>query len=110
MKERRYDVDWLRVVATLDNSLFHCARFFHTEGWELKNVEQSFIVDALRGCLVLLCVMELFFLTNSRQEPAIVKFVQEQSGPPPGDTPLACPGSGFRTLLLRCARPVMIYR
>ena len=45
MTQRRYDVDWLRVVATLAIFLFHCARFFDTEGWELKNAEQSFIVQ-----------------------------------------------------------------
>jgi peptidoglycan/LPS O-acetylase OafA/YrhL len=64
MKERRYDVDWLRVVATLAIFLFHCARFFDTEGWELKNAEQSFIVDVLRGGLIWPWVMELFFLLS----------------------------------------------
>lgn len=64
MKERRYDVDWLRVVATLAIFLFHSARFFDTEGWELKNVEQTFVVDELRGSLIWPWVMEIFFLLS----------------------------------------------
>ena len=64
MKKRRHDVDWLRVVATLAIFLFHSARFFDTEGWELKNVEQSLIVDTLRGGLIWPWVMELFFLLS----------------------------------------------
>jgi hypothetical protein len=46
-KERRYDIDWLRVVATLSIFVFHSAGFFDAEGWELKNAEQSFLVDAV---------------------------------------------------------------
>jgi hypothetical protein len=41
MKERRHDIDWLRVIVTLAVFLFHCTRFFDTEGWHLKNPEQS---------------------------------------------------------------------
>jgi hypothetical protein len=41
MKERRYDIDWLRVLATLTIFLFHCARFFDPIDWHLKNAERS---------------------------------------------------------------------
>jgi peptidoglycan/LPS O-acetylase OafA/YrhL len=41
MKERRYDIDWLRVIAMLAIFFYHCARFFGTEGWHLKNAEQN---------------------------------------------------------------------
>ncbi len=34
---RRWDIDWLRVLATLAVFLFHCARFFDDEGWHIKN-------------------------------------------------------------------------
>ena len=30
MKERRYDIDWLRVIVTLTVFLFHCTRFFQS--------------------------------------------------------------------------------
>jgi hypothetical protein len=51
-------------VATLAIFLFHCSRFFDTQGWELKNVEQNQIVDVLRLGLVWTWVMELFFLLS----------------------------------------------
>jgi peptidoglycan/LPS O-acetylase OafA/YrhL len=62
MKERRYDIDWLRVIATLAVFLFHCTRFFDTAGWHLKNPEQSEFLFLLTGGLVSPWVMELFFL------------------------------------------------
>jgi hypothetical protein len=34
---RRYDIDWLRVLATGGVFLFHTARFFNDEGWHVKN-------------------------------------------------------------------------
>ena len=62
--QRRYDIDWLRVVAILAIFFFHCARFFDTEGWHLKNAEQLFVVDVLRAGLIWMWVMELFFLLS----------------------------------------------
>lgn len=38
---RRYDIDWLRVIAMLAVFIYHCSRFFGTEGWHLKNAQQS---------------------------------------------------------------------
>jgi peptidoglycan/LPS O-acetylase OafA/YrhL len=64
MKERRYDIDWLRVIAMLAVFVFHCMRFFDTEGWLLKNSEQSFTVDVLRGVYIWPWVMQLFFLLS----------------------------------------------
>jgi glucan biosynthesis protein C len=64
MKERRYDIDWLRVIAMLSVFLFHCTRFFDTEGWHLKNAEQSdLLFVAMRG-LIWPWAMELFFLLS----------------------------------------------
>jgi fucose 4-O-acetylase-like acetyltransferase len=64
MRERRYDVDWLRVVGTLAIFLFHCSRFFDTEGWALKNVDQSLVLELVRGAVIWPWVMELFFLLS----------------------------------------------
>jgi hypothetical protein len=61
MQERRYDVDWLRVVGTLAIFLFHCSRFFDTEGWALKNADQSLVLELVRGAVTWPWVMELFF-------------------------------------------------
>jgi hypothetical protein len=44
MKERRYDIDWVRVVATLAVFVFHSVRFFDKLDWHLKNAQQSFFL------------------------------------------------------------------
>ena len=64
LNERRYDIDWLRVVAILAVFLYHCTRFFDTEGWHLKNTEQSFVLFALMRGLIWIWLMELFFLLS----------------------------------------------
>ncbi len=63
-KERRYDIDWLRVIAMLAVFLFHCTRLFDTEGWHLKNVEQSDLVFISMRGLIWPWAMELFFLIS----------------------------------------------
>ena len=64
MQERRYDVDWLRIIAILAVFLYHCTRFFGPEGWHLKNPEQSELLLAPRLGLVWAWAMELFFLLS----------------------------------------------
>ena len=64
MKERRYDIDWLRVIAMLAVFVFHCTRFFGTEGWHLKNPDQSMVVFVLARGLIWPWVMELFFVVS----------------------------------------------
>ncbi len=45
MKERRYDLDWLRVMAILLLHLFHCAMPFIAEwDWHIKNKETSYLL------------------------------------------------------------------
>ncbi|MFN2176568.1 MAG: acyltransferase family protein [Anaerolineales bacterium] len=64
MKERRYDIDWLRVIAMLAIFFYHCARFFGTEGWHLKNVEQNELIVIVRAGLIWMWVMEMFFVLS----------------------------------------------
>ncbi len=64
MQERRYDIDCLRIIAMLAIFLYHCTRFFDTEGWELKNPEQSELLFVLMRGVVWPWVMELFFLLS----------------------------------------------
>ena len=64
MKERRYDIDWLRIIAMLAVFLFHCTRFFDPEGWHLKNTEQSDIIFISMRGLIWTWTMELFFLLS----------------------------------------------
>ena len=66
MKERRYDIDWLRVIAMLTVFFFHCSRFFCTEEWHLKVpvAQQSEVLRIVRDMLVGVWFMELFFLVS----------------------------------------------
>ena len=61
---RRYDIDWLRVIAMLAVFIYHCSRFFGTEGWHLKNAQQSLVVFVLTRGLIWTWVMELFFVLS----------------------------------------------
>jgi len=66
MKIRRYDIDWLRVIAMLCVFLFHCTRFFDDEYWHLKALtsQQSEILPIIRGLLLWVWLMEIFFLVS----------------------------------------------
>jgi glucan biosynthesis protein C len=64
MPERRYDLDWLRVLAMLAVFIYHCTRFFDTEGWHLKNADQSFVLFILMRGLMWPWLMEIFFLLS----------------------------------------------
>jgi len=64
MEERRYDIDWLRVIGTLAVCLFHCTRPFDTEAWHLKNPQQSELLFVLMRALAWPWVMELFFILS----------------------------------------------
>ena len=64
MTDRRYDIDWLRVLAMLAVFVYHCTRFFDTEGWHLKNAEQSRVLFILVRGLMWPWLMEIFFLLS----------------------------------------------
>jgi peptidoglycan/LPS O-acetylase OafA/YrhL len=61
--QRRYDIDWLRIFATLAVFFFHNVRFFDTIDWHIKNAEPSegmFIVVAFLNAWI----MPIFFLIS----------------------------------------------
>jgi glucan biosynthesis protein C len=64
MKERRHDVDWLRIIAVLAVFLFHCASFFGIEDWHLKVPvdEQQVAVDRLMYFFIVPWFLPLFFM------------------------------------------------
>jgi glucan biosynthesis protein C len=64
MPERRYDIDWLRIIAMLAVFIYHCTRFFDTLGWHLKNTEQSLLLLITMSGLIWTWAMELFFLLS----------------------------------------------
>ncbi|RLD31590.1 MAG: hypothetical protein DRI73_08480 [Bacteroidetes bacterium] len=64
MTERRYDVDWLRIIAMLAVFFFHCTRLFDPESWHLKNPAQSEVLFISMRGIIWPWVMELFFLLS----------------------------------------------
>ncbi len=59
--ERRYDLDWLRIIATLLVFLFHCLRFFDLTDWHVKNNELDLTITIIQVFLSGFG-MPLFFL------------------------------------------------
>lgn len=59
--ERRYYIDWLRVLGMLVVLIFHSARFFDLIGWDLKNKEVSSTVTIFI-VFVNFWIMPLFFM------------------------------------------------
>jgi len=47
--QRRYDLDWLRVLAFSGVFFYHCSRFFNSSYWHIKNAETSAIIDIFTG-------------------------------------------------------------
>jgi len=47
--QRRYDLDWLRVLAILMVFIYHSSRFFNLEGWHVKNSVTYFGVEVWNG-------------------------------------------------------------
>jgi glucan biosynthesis protein C len=62
--ERRYDIDWLRVLAMLMIFLFHCARFFNYEDWHVKNNRLDFGMSVFVE-IVVQWIMPLFFILSA---------------------------------------------
>lgn len=61
---RRYDVDWLRVLAMMAVFLFHCGRFFDTEGWHVKSARTSEAASFLTLIIAVQWMMPLFFVLS----------------------------------------------
>ncbi len=49
--ERRYDLDWLRVLAILTIFIYHTTRFFNSEYWLVKNPTSYLVIDVLETTL-----------------------------------------------------------
>jgi glucans biosynthesis protein C len=69
---RRYDIDWLRVLATLIVLLFHSARYFDNMGWHVKNPERS---TELMVLVVFLAqwMMPLFFVLSAMSSVFVLR-------------------------------------
>jgi glucan biosynthesis protein C len=62
--KRRYDIDWVRVVATLAVFVLHCGRFFDTVDWHLKNAQQSTMLTLFQAWLDQWMMPLLFLLSG----------------------------------------------
>jgi glucan biosynthesis protein C len=48
---RRYDLDWLRVLAILTVFIYHTTKFFNSEDWHVKNPTSYLVMDVLETTL-----------------------------------------------------------
>ncbi|MCB0280475.1 MAG: acyltransferase [Calditrichaeota bacterium] len=51
ISERRYDLDWLRVLTILSVFFYHIGMFFNTSGWHVKNNETSEFLRTIMSSL-----------------------------------------------------------
>ncbi len=63
--QRRYDLDWLRVLAFSAVFLYHCSRFFDESYWHMKNSETSTLVDTLKGIFDLWGMPLIFVISGA---------------------------------------------
>lgn len=62
---RRYDLDWLRVLAILTVFFYHCGRFFNSEWWHVKNTETSVVADIFISNLNLWNMPLIFLISGA---------------------------------------------
>ena len=80
---RRYDLDWLRMLAILTVFMFHSGRFFDTDGWHVKNptpyfgaqVWTTFLVNWLMPLVFVISGASVFYALGSR---GVRKFVDDK--------------------------------
>ena len=63
--QRRYDLDWLRVLAFSGVFFYHCSRFFNSAGWHMKNAETSGIIDIFTGVFDLFGMPLIFAISGA---------------------------------------------
>lgn len=73
IKERRNDIDWLRVLAMFSVFLFHCARYFDHEGWHVKNPQPGLGFSVFVGILVQ-WIMPIFFVLSGMSSRFALNF------------------------------------
>ncbi len=65
VQKRRYDLDWLRVLAFSGVFFYHCARFFNSDYWHIKNAETSAVVDIFTNIFDLWGMPLLFAISGA---------------------------------------------
>jgi glucan biosynthesis protein C len=80
--QRRYDLDWLRVILIGFVFIFHSGRFFDTGGWHVKNAETffgvqvwtTFLANWMMPAIFMVSGASLFFAMNNTNG----KFVKDK--------------------------------
>jgi glucan biosynthesis protein C len=62
---RRYDLDWLRVLAFSAVFFYHCGRFFDESDWHIKNSTTSPLVDTLKSIFDLWGMPLIFLISGA---------------------------------------------
>jgi glucans biosynthesis protein C len=62
--QRQYDMDWIRVVATLGVFLYHCSMFFNPFPWHIKNNEVDSGIILVFSLFVGAWIMPIFFVVS----------------------------------------------
>ena len=60
---RRYELDWLRVLATLLVFLYHSSRFFNQNDWVVKNID-TYVWVEMWAVFAMTWLMPLFFVIS----------------------------------------------
>jgi glucan biosynthesis protein C len=63
--QRRYELDWLRVLAFTAIFFYHCSRFFDESDWHIKNSTTSPLVDTLKGIFDLWGMPLIFLISGA---------------------------------------------
>ena len=79
--ERRYDLDWLRVLTILTVFVFHSFRFFDLDGWHVKNASTylgiqiwtNFLVHWMMPLVFVISGVSTFFALGTRGAGRFVK-------------------------------------
>jgi glucan biosynthesis protein C len=81
---RRHDLDWMRVLAFTGVFFYHCARFFNSSDWHIKDPETSVLVDTITSIFEVWGIPLLFVISGGsvffalRRSEAI-RFLQDRA-------------------------------
>ncbi len=71
--ERRYDLDWMRIIAILIVFVFHSMRFFTVEDWSVKNSTVYPIADQIDGFIAMWMMPFIFVVSGAAMYYALKK-------------------------------------
>jgi peptidoglycan/LPS O-acetylase OafA/YrhL len=91
--QRRYDLDWLRVLAILSVFVYHSTRFFNLEDWHIKNAVTYASVQTLESFMEI-WMMPLVFLISG----ASIFYAMNKGGA----------GTFFKDKVLRLLVPLLV--